>query len=140
MAGAAVIGLSALQWRLIKMGAIALVAGVLIWRVSSWRNGYLERDQAVADLAAYKGAVAEREEQAARDRAADEARRKLLSMRLEEARGELADLRASPIVSVVYREKTVNGHSCPDPRIGPDWIGVYNDTADIATRAVSAPN
>jgi hypothetical protein len=130
--------LKALPWRLIGMIAGAAAIAFLLWRVSAWRSGYLERDQAVADLAAYKGSVAERDKQMAKDRQADEARRKLLTLKLADAENELQGLREKPITSVVYLEKIVNGHSCPDPRIGADWFGVWNDAADVATHAVSA--
>jgi hypothetical protein len=129
-----------IPWRLIGLGVLAIAVGLLLWRITAWRAGFLERDQAVADLAALQTATAEREEQMAKDREADAARRVALSLALENARAAIEILRAHPIVSVVYREKPAKNGKCDDPRIGPDWIGVYNDTADAATRAVSRPD
>lgn len=40
--------LKALPWRLIGYCAAALAAVLLFWRVSVWREGYLERDAAIA--------------------------------------------------------------------------------------------
>jgi hypothetical protein len=37
-----------IPWRLIGVGTAALVVGLLLWRVSEWREGYLERDAAEA--------------------------------------------------------------------------------------------
>jgi hypothetical protein len=114
-----------------------LALGFLLWRVNVWRDGYLERDKAVADLAAYGAAVEARDEQAAKDRAEDESRRERLSLKLEGVSAELADLKSNPITRVVTREKIVNGVSCPDPRIGPDWFRVRNAAQAIADSAVS---
>ncbi len=132
--------MKSIPWRLIGLGVLVIAAGLLVWRVTAWRAGYLERDQAIADLAALHGAVAAREADMQRDREADSARRAALSLALENARAAIEVLRAHPIVSVVYREKPAKNGKCDDPRIGPDWIGVYNDTADAATRAVSRPD
>ncbi len=134
------IPLAGIPWRLIGIATAAIAAGMLLWRVTAWRAGYLERDQVVSEFAAYRGAVAERDELAAKDRADAAARSELLSLSVETARAKIEELRSHPIVSAVYRDKIVNGHTCPDPRIGPEWIGVYNDTADAATAAVSAPD
>lgn len=132
--------LKAVPWRLVGIVAAAAAIGLLLWRVGAWREGYLERDQAVADLAAYGDAVAARDAHAAKDREDDGKRREALALALETARAEIEDLSKHPIVSVVYRDKVVNGHSCPDPRVGPDWIRLHNETADVATRAVSRPD
>lgn len=134
------IGLRAIPWRLIGFGAIALAVGLLLWRVGVWRTGYLERDKAVADLAAYGDAVAAREKQEAKDREDAAARSATLALTVETARATIELLRANPIQSVVYVDKPAKDGKCADPRVGPDWIRVYNETADAASRAVSRPD
>lgn len=129
-----------LPWRLIGIAAAALAVGLLLWRVTAWRAGYLERDKAVADLAAYGDAVAARDAAAATEREAAGKRSEELALRLANADGEIERLRSHPITSVVYREKPAKDGKCDDPRVGPEWFGVWNDAADIATRAVHATN
>lgn len=127
-----------IPWKLIGYGAAALIIGLILWRVHAWREGYLERDQAVSDLAAYQDSVAEREKQEAEDRKSADARILALSVRLETAQGTIEGLRKQLIQSLVHSEKPAKDGKCDDPRIGPDYISVYNATADAATRAVSA--
>lgn len=132
--------MTAFQLRLIGYGVAAIAIAILLWRIHAWREGYLERDAAVAAKAALEAAYAEREEQMAKDRAADDKRREALALTLETARATIEKLRANPIKSVVYREKPATNGKCDDPRIGPDYVSVWNDTADAATRAVSGSN
>lgn len=127
-----------IPWRLVGVAAAAIAAGLLLWRVTAWRAGYLERDKAVADLAAYGDAVAARGKAAAAERENAGKRSELLAIRLANADAELERLRTHPITSVVYREKPAKDGKCDDPRIGPEWFGVWDDAADIATRAVHA--
>lgn len=134
-------GLTAIPWKLIGIGIAALALALFVWRINAWHNGYKERDKAVADLAAYGEAVKAKEARMSKDRAEDESRRAALSLRLANVSTELESLRLNPPkASVVYREKPAKNGVCDNPRIGPDWFGVYNQAADTASRAVSATN
>lgn len=126
------------QVKAIAAAVVLIALGALAWRINAWRNGYLERDQAVADLAAYEAAVATREKEASEERARAALRAAELSAVLARTETELADLRSNPITRVVTRERIINGVSCPDPRLGPDVARMWNQQADAATRAVLA--
>lgn len=127
-----------LKAKLIAAAVVLIALGALAWRINAWRNGYLERDQAVADLAAYEAAVAAREKEASEERARAALRSAELSAVLAKTETELADLRSNPITRVVTRERIINGVSCPDPRLGPDVARMWNQQADAASRAVLA--
>jgi hypothetical protein len=124
--------------RLYIYAAIALAFIGFLAYVGHIKGKADKYDQAKAELSAYKGAVEARDKQAAIDRAEAEKRSEVLSLKLENTKQTLDDLRSHPITRVVYREKIVNGVSCPDPRLGPDVLKLWNDQANTGTHAVSA--
>lgn len=126
--------------RLIAIGLAALALAVALFYVHRLQVKAGERDDAVASLAQYQAAVATREKEAAKERAAASKRDEALAITLETANATIEKLRQNPVKSIVYRDKIVDGHSCPDPRIGPDWLRVYSEAADAASRAVHASN
>lgn len=123
-----------LKLKIIAAAVVLALIGLLAWRINAWRNGYLERDQAVADLAAYEAAVATREKEASEERARAALRSAELSGRLAKAEGDLNDLRANPVVSVQWRTKP--GEPCPRAAISDDWFRVRHEAYRIASDTV----
>lgn len=111
---------------------IAAIAGVG-WKVNGWRHAAAERQQAVDELAAYRQQIADRDAQALRDIALDEASKKELAETRARITGLLTQLSQKPITQVVYRERIVDGRACPDPRIGPEWMQQHNAVAAAAS-------
>jgi hypothetical protein len=134
------IPLPAFSWKLVaKIAAVLAVLLVLWWVQARIRVSYqaeAERDAAKAALTQYEAAVAEREKKATAERARAALRSAGLAVTLAKVSGEIEALRSQPIQSVVYREKPAQGGVCRDPRIGPEWVGVWNQAADVASRAV----
>lgn len=119
--------------------AVALI-GLLAWRVNVWRNGYLERDAAVAERNAIKATADKFAKDTAEALQRGEDRSNALLTTLTNVSGALATVASTPINPVVYDEKPAVNGKCRNPRIGPEWVGVYNQTSDIASAAVRAPN
>jgi hypothetical protein len=134
------IPLPAFSWKLVaKIAAVVAVLLILWWVQSRIRVSYqaeAERDAAKAALTQYEAAVTAREKQAAAERARAALRSAGLAVTVAKASGEIDALRNQHVQSVVYREKPSQGGVCRDPRIGPEWVGVWNQTADVASRAV----
>lgn len=123
-----------LIWRYRKIaGAIfaILAMSVLAWRIAAWRSGYLKLDATIAalhkeqegrqaDRAAYTANIvqAEREAQA-------------LSADLAAIRARFAELGNVPPKTLIRTvEVPVNEGqtTCPDPRVSPGFVSVWNDS------------
>lgn len=124
--------------RLIGIGLVLLAIAFAGLKVNAWRNRAHEADRIEQEHRQYVADVAARDAKAAEAKEADERRRERLEITLANLSAELEGLRARPITSVVYREKPAVDGKCASPRIGPEWVGVWNDAAGAATRAVSA--
>ncbi len=126
----------------VKLGLAALLLVGALWAAKVVSNAFRDAAKmkaAQAELASYSAAVEARDAQAAKDRAADESRRAALALKLENVSSELEEIRAKPLkTSVVYRDKPSTDGLCP--RIGPEWLGVFNEAADAANRSLSDPS
>ena len=132
-------GLSTLQIRLAGYALAAIAIGLLLWRVQTWHRKAAERDTAVQELTDYRAQVEAQAKRQSAAIAADDASKAALAKQLADAQRTLADIAARPVKSVVIHDKVQpDGTHCPDPRIGPDWLRNWNDTAGAGSPAKPA--
>lgn len=114
----------------IGYGLAVLAMSILAWRIHAWRDGYLKRAEAVAQLATEKAShdadlmeFARRTEQSEKDRAQ-------LAMDLEAIRAKFANLPPPRILTRTVEVPIAPGQtSCPVPRVDPSFRLHWNATA-----------
>jgi len=119
-----------LPWKLIGYGVAVLAISILAWRIATWRTGYLKHAAAVTAL---------HKEQAGRklDRKTylensikAEKEAQALAADLAGIRERFAKLQQqSPIVTIKRVEVPIapGQTSCPEPRVSPDFLRMWND-------------
>lgn len=124
------------------MRIYAYIAAALLLASGMFYVGHLKHkadrtDAAEHALADYKGAIAAREAQEAKDRAGDAERRKTLADTLAATSATLDDLRAHiPKQAVRYvpvpGKATTAPDECHQLRLDPEFVQVWNDAADAS--------
>ncbi len=116
------------------LAASLLVAGVVWWQVSLHKKA-ARAETAEKALADYGAEVEARDKEttAKLDRATK--RGDALAGTVSVLTRELDKIRSTPIKNSVTYVK-VPGEPCPRPRISGEWIGLHNEAADAASRAV----
>ncbi len=122
------------------MKVYAYLAGGLLLAGLLWYEVGVHKKAARVEIAEkaltdYEAAVKARAEEDAKDRAESEKRSTRLALKLADVSAELEDLRKQQPKNTVTYVK-VPGEPCPRPRIGDDWFRLWNEAADIASRAV----
>lgn len=119
--------------KLVGYGLAVLAFAIFAMRVHAWRTGYLERDQAVlslkkeqqarqADAKTYTAniAIAEKEAQA-------------LASDLAAIRAKFANLPPvvpKTLIRTVEVPRDPAKETCPDPRLSPEFIRLWNDAGN----------
>ncbi len=116
--------------KLIGYGLAVLAVSILAWRIHAWRDGYLKRAEAVAQLATEKaGREADRVEFAKRTEQSEKDRAKLAAD-LEAIRAKFANLPPPTVLTRTVEVPIAPGQTtCPSPRIHSDFRLFWNTTA-----------
>lgn len=113
----------------IAYGVAVVAVSLVLWRVHAWREGYLARAKAVAQLATEKAAHDADLQAVANMLEQSEKARAQLAMDLDAIRVRFADLqKQSPRVTIRTVEVPIapGQTTCPVPRVSAEFVSVFN--------------
>lgn len=116
------------QVKAIAAAVVLIALGALAWRINAWRNGYLERDQAVAERDAERKARRDdMKEVITRLEKSDKDRQQFIE-RFDAIDKRFDGLKIPPPAELA-KSTEVPGEPCPRVGVSDSFVSVFNDAS-----------